>query len=105
MKGSSCQCQEIFERHRWSGSPLWTLGTRSRHGSEVFHQLFSVLSRPFTVPGFCVGCDAFVLGFSAFGLRISRFDFFWLFAMAKFSGNRSVANRGTVRSRLLPFRR
>jgi hypothetical protein len=38
-------------------------------------------------------------------LRISRFDFFWLFAMAKFSGNRSVANRGTVRSRLLPFRR
>jgi len=54
---------------------------------KAFHQPFLMFSKPFTVPGFCVGCDAFALGFSAFGLRISRFDFFWLFAMVWFSSN------------------
>jgi hypothetical protein len=41
------------------------------------HQLlpvFLMFSRPFTEPTFSEGCDAFVLGFSALGLRSSRFD-------------------------------
>ena len=35
-----------------------------------------MFSRPGTTPCFSEGLEAFALGFSAFGLRISRFDFF-----------------------------
>lgn len=41
-----------------------------------------MLSSPATTPGFCDGLDALsFFGFSAFGLRISLLDFFWLFAI------------------------
>jgi hypothetical protein len=41
------------------------------------------------------GLDAFCfLGFSAFGLRVSRFVFFWLFAIYSLLGLRSECWRG-----------
>jgi hypothetical protein len=51
---------------------------------------FLIFSNPFTTPDFCEGCDAFCLGgFSAFGLRVSRLDFFWDLAIwASFAGRR-----------------
>ena len=43
---------------------------------------FFILSSPATTPGLVDGLLAFgFLGFSAFGLRASRLDFFWPLAM------------------------
>jgi hypothetical protein len=52
-----------------------------------------------TAPGFVDGLDALALGgFSALGLRTSRFDFFWLLAMVspflKFGAGQSNASNG-----------
>jgi hypothetical protein len=56
-------------------------------------QLF--VANPAGLP-FVDGLDAFCfLGFSAFGLRTSRLDFFWLFAMIfSFGGGVHNVSRG-----------
>jgi hypothetical protein len=61
-------------RHR-SKNPrgLHPIG-RCTTGQRCRDQLFRVTIA--TAPGFCDGLDAFFLGFSAFGLRTSRFDLF-----------------------------
>jgi len=46
--------------------------------------LLRICSRPLIAPGFWLGCEAFVFGFSAFGLRTSRFDLFCPLAMIFF---------------------
>jgi len=43
-----------------------------------------MFSRPGTTPRFSEGLDALVFGFSAFGLRTSRLDFFCDLAMILF---------------------
>jgi hypothetical protein len=51
-------------------------------GPDMAQPLFFICSRPETTPGFWDGWDIlFFFFFSALGLRISLFDFFWPFAM------------------------
>jgi hypothetical protein len=40
-----------------------------------------MFSSTLTEPSFWLGCEALVLTFSFFGLRISLFDFYWPLAM------------------------